>query len=248
MPHNRPQRKEKKVVRKYSAKELNWKAAPEPYYTLAEGLDPLCRTGPAQSGWKGPSPMAFSPPVRKVKAGLMQIEKNRPKKLFRFFKERKHAEDLVAGRVWLSTLKTCRNYEDPEQGDSKEGHLGECKINDALVLCTTLEFRPENFSDAIGRFCVEITDPFEFFILVSNELLLRYPIARYRQAAVIYADRELDGDERQGRIGFVKPPHLYAKQQEHRMLWTVEVDTPLTPGRVLVPGVKHLCKLHAYDD
>jgi hypothetical protein len=42
--------------------------------------------------------------------------------LYRFFPERWQAEALCAGKVWITTLETCRNYEDAAQGDSLEGH------------------------------------------------------------------------------------------------------------------------------
>lgn len=41
-------------------------------------------------------------------------------KVYRFFKEKCHAEALCKGDVWISTLKTCREYEDPLQGDPDE--------------------------------------------------------------------------------------------------------------------------------
>ncbi|HHS9474366.1 TPA: hypothetical protein ACTWZX_001408 [Raoultella ornithinolytica] len=40
--------------------------------------------------------------------------------VYRFFKEKDHAEALCQGKVWLSTLQTCRAYEDPQQGDRDE--------------------------------------------------------------------------------------------------------------------------------
>ncbi|OPY69566.1 MAG: hypothetical protein A4E62_01794 [Syntrophorhabdus sp. PtaU1.Bin002] len=42
--------------------------------------------------------------------------------VFRFFQEDWQADALARGDVWLSTLKTCREYEDPEQGDPEEAH------------------------------------------------------------------------------------------------------------------------------
>lgn len=42
------------------------------------------------------------------------------KPVYRFFKEKSHAEALCNGKVWLSTLQTCRSYEDPLQGDPGE--------------------------------------------------------------------------------------------------------------------------------
>lgn len=43
-----------------------------------------------------------------------------PHKVYRFFKEPSHADALSSGIVWLSTLETCRAYEDPYQGDPDE--------------------------------------------------------------------------------------------------------------------------------
>lgn len=40
--------------------------------------------------------------------------------VYRFFSEPEHADALAAGHVWLSTLETCRAYEDPLQGDPHE--------------------------------------------------------------------------------------------------------------------------------
>ncbi len=40
-------------------------------------------------------------------------------------------------------------------------------IEDAYVLCTTLEFSPEKLSEKFGKYCVEITDPIGFFHAVS---------------------------------------------------------------------------------
>lgn len=41
---------------------------------------------------------------------------------YRYFPERWQAEVLCEGKVWISTLETCRSYEDAAQGDSLEGH------------------------------------------------------------------------------------------------------------------------------
>ena len=41
--------------------------------------------------------------------------------VYRFFQEEQHAEALVNGRVWISTLEDCRSHEDPVRGDVGEG-------------------------------------------------------------------------------------------------------------------------------
>ena len=43
--------------------------------------------------------------------------------IYRFFPEEWQAEALINGDVWISTLETCRGYEDPEQGDSEEATM-----------------------------------------------------------------------------------------------------------------------------
>ena len=40
--------------------------------------------------------------------------------IYRFFPEKWQAEALCKGDVWISSLETCRGYEDPLQGDSEE--------------------------------------------------------------------------------------------------------------------------------
>jgi len=43
--------------------------------------------------------------------------------VYRFFNDSSHADALADGKVWLSTLETCRRYEDPKQGDPEEGSV-----------------------------------------------------------------------------------------------------------------------------
>lgn len=50
---------------------------------------------------------------------LIELE-NCNESLYRFFPEKWQAQALVDGKIWLSTLETCRNYENPAQGDSGE--------------------------------------------------------------------------------------------------------------------------------
>lgn len=50
----------------------------------------------------------------------MSDDNSRP--VYRFFKRESEADALAQGDVWLSTLETCRAYEDPKQGDPEEAH------------------------------------------------------------------------------------------------------------------------------
>ncbi|QKJ65627.1 hypothetical protein HQN60_02100 [Deefgea piscis] len=40
--------------------------------------------------------------------------------VYRFFPEEWQADELCNGNIWISTLESCRKYEDPSQGDSHE--------------------------------------------------------------------------------------------------------------------------------
>jgi len=52
---------------------------------------------------------------------LIQFDEH-AQSVYRFFKKESEAEALTRGEVWLSTLATCRKYEDPKQGDPEEAH------------------------------------------------------------------------------------------------------------------------------
>ena len=41
--------------------------------------------------------------------------------LYRFFRTSEHAQALLDGKVWISTLQKCREFECPQQGDPDEG-------------------------------------------------------------------------------------------------------------------------------
>ncbi len=41
--------------------------------------------------------------------------------IYRFFQKESYAEAFSQGKIRLSTLESCRGYEDPRQGDKKEG-------------------------------------------------------------------------------------------------------------------------------
>jgi hypothetical protein len=203
--------------------------------------------------------------------------------VYRFFQEEWEADALARGEVWLSTLETCRAYEDPEQGDPEEAHetynsghavggsddpdfvevarrsgihIGpgcsditlsnntrKTVLPDAYVLCTTNELSPDKLSETFGRYCVEITNPKDFFIRVSTILEKSTPIKEAVAGKVIYKDRHYTGMESPpGPICFVKPRDLYATQREFRLLWVPENAKGLTPFLVKCPDVAHLCK------
>jgi len=213
---------------------------------------------------------------------LIQIDE-RAQSVYRFFKKESEAEALTRGEVWLSTLATCRAYEDPKQGDPEEAHEtynsgyavggsddpelvevarrsgihigpGFNKITiknntrrtvlpDAYVLCTTIEYLPEKLSETFGKYCVEITNPREFFTNISVVLEKSVALNEAVAGKVIYKHRHYTGMEAPpGPIGFVKPPDLYASQKEFRLLWVPKMPEGITPFLLNCPNVKQLCK------
>lgn len=218
---------------------------------------------------------------RSSKALLLLGEHNHS--VYRFFQEEWQADALASGEVWLSTLETCREYEDPEQGDPEEAHenynsgyavggsddanfvevarrsgihigpgcsniiLSENKrktvLPDAYVLCTTTEFSFDKLSEKFGRYCVEITNPKTFFVLVSEFLEKSMRVKDAAAGKVIYKSRNYTGMESPpGPIGFVKPPEPYAPQREFRFLWIPENAKGLVPFLLKCPEAAQVCK------
>ena len=206
-----------------------------------------------------------------------------PLKVYRFFKEKSHAEALCNGDVWLSTIETCRRYEDPLQGDPDEAiqtynsgfisggsddsrfvsavahagiHVGpgcsgitiqNCrsfnKMPDAFVLCTTLEFQPENLNDTFGNYCVEISNVEEFFGLITKKLKGLLPIKLGAMGVVRYGSNSFYGYQPPpGQIGFVKNRDKYSSQKEFRFLWVPETFD-IQPGLVNCPELSYCCRM-----
>lgn len=206
------------------------------------------------------------------------------KPVYRFFKEKKHAEDFCRGTIWLSTLNACRKYENPLQGDPGEalhsysvdsmtgsssdaefvrkarlvsvhieGHIPNITISnatehraidDAFVLCTTIEFNPEKLSDTFGEYCVKISNPKEFFEKLSSSLEKIHPIKNKQMGEIIYDKREFTVHEQaSGQIGFVKPKDIYSEQKEFRFLWEVQEYNAIQPFLLDCPSVATLCEL-----
>lgn len=202
--------------------------------------------------------------------------------IYRFFPEEWQAESLCKGNVWMSTLETCRQYEDPLQGDPEEathtynsGHIfggsddpafvemaarsgvyigpgcsgitiSSCKniqrISDAYVLCTTKEFSPQNLSNTFGNYCVKISNPTEFFKLISIALHKKRKIREGSMGLVQYKDRDYTGlQPPPGPIGFVKPSDKYSPQKEFRLLWIPEDFESINPFLLECPEVSELC-------
>lgn len=220
---------------------------------------------------------------RATAPGVQHVAVESPDKVYRFFKDSIHADALASGKVWLSTLETCRTYEDPLQGDPHEAtheynsgyalggsndeafkliaarsgiHIGpgcsnitinNCtavqKLPDAYVLCTTEHFKPENLGDTFGRYCVEITNPPEFFRRLTAALSRLVSIQQGAFGRVIYQERRYVGlQDPPGPIGFVKPPDRYQDQREVRFLWTLSTNAKLDPFLLDAPDCAGLCR------
>lgn len=208
---------------------------------------------------------------------------NHEEKVYRFFSEAQYADAFACGDIFLSTLQKCRNYENAEQGDTKEGHeeyyidhmvggshdpqfveqarrvgfhdrggnsnitfsnvVRKTRITDAYVLCTTTNFSPEKLNDTFGAFCVEITNPRDFFLLLSEKIKAISNIRCAAAGKVIYADNRYTGmNSPNGRIGFVKAVVPYADQKEFRFLWHMEQQGELDPFVLKCPEVSGMCK------
>ncbi len=204
--------------------------------------------------------------------------------VYRFFEQESEADALVSGNVWISTLETCRNYEDPKQGDKEEarhlynsglavGGSGEpgfaeiarrsgftigpnCNsvwledityvsvIPDAYVLCTTIEFSPNELGDTFGTYCVKILDPKQFLLTVTKYLDQVVPIKKFMAGKVLYGARNYSGLDKplSGPLGFVKPPDDYTEQQEFRFLWIPEANEKIKPFLLKCPEVRNFCQ------
>lgn len=80
----------------------------------------------AKSNWWNRSPHQIDSSEFKFKRDAKkQLKQNSRKKIsevFRYFENEEHAAAFVKGEIFISTLKRCRHYEDPLQGDREEGY------------------------------------------------------------------------------------------------------------------------------
>lgn len=210
-------------------------------------------------------------------------ETESPVKVYRFFKEKWQAEALCRGEIWLSTLETCRNYEDPLQGDPDEatqsyssGFLSggssdhrfvaaaanagivigpgcsnitinncrsQTRLPDAFVLCTTREFQPENLNDTFGHYCVEISNLFEFFDILTVGLHKEVPLVECAMGNTRYSSTHFSGYHLPpGPLGFVKNKDKYAAQKEFRFLFRPDVQK-INPMLIRCPDLASFCRM-----
>ncbi|WP_459694485.1 hypothetical protein, partial [Achromobacter xylosoxidans] len=76
------------------------------------------------------------------------------------------------------TIQNCRSFK---------------QLADGFVLCTTLEFQPENLNDTFGNYCVEISNVEEFFGLITKKLKGLLPIKLGAMWVVRYGSNSFYG-------------------------------------------------------
>ena len=77
------------------------------------------------SWWNRNSQKMDSPAFRAERDAKKKLKKNSRKiipEVYRYFDNEDHAAAFVNGEIFISTLKRCREYEDPLQGDREEGY------------------------------------------------------------------------------------------------------------------------------
>lgn len=207
-----------------------------------------------------------------------------PTVLYRFFDEASHADDFVSGKIRISTVQKCREYDDPKQGDKEEATLqytiekisqdphitsninqiskrvgifvsddcenvtisnasSEMILYDAYVLCTTLEYSPDEFQEGFGKYCVRINNPYVFAKIVGHTMYLQTGIGQLIHSKINYRPRTIQQheDESLYTIGFVKPIDPYAPQKEYRFLWNVK-SLPISPIFLSCPDLSRVCE------
>jgi hypothetical protein len=116
------------------------------------------------------------------------------------------------------------------------------KIPDAWLLCTTEAYAPENMA-AFGKYCVEITSVATFFDRLTSAIRREVQIREGAHGAVRYTSRTYRFDEPEpGALGFVKPPDVFAKQREYRMVWLPLGSDPVSPRGWNVNDIRSLVR------
>jgi hypothetical protein len=122
---------------------------------------------------------------------------------------------------------------------------------DGWVLCATYT-DDAAMENTFGKYCVRIDKPLRFMQRVSLALRDEAEKSGYQWHSarggmiglVRYRAREYAGTESDpGPVGFVKPAHPYAGQEEVRMLWPAEnrVSNELEPIRFECTSIRTLC-------
>lgn len=116
-------------------------------------------------------------------------------------------------------------------------------IPDAYILCTTTNYS-EDMKEVFGNYCVEITQPEEFFHAVSTKLESQLAVKTSTYGLVTYTDRVYTKlESRPGAIGFVKPSHPYASQKECRFFWLPQNFNSIKSLFLECKEIKGMCHL-----
>ncbi|MEX5496667.1 hypothetical protein ABFV51_26025 [Pseudomonas asgharzadehiana] len=80
----------------------------------------------AKSNWWNRNPQKIDDSEfkskRDAKKQVKQNSRKQVSEVYRYFENEEHAAAFVKGEIFISTLKRCREYEDPLQGDREEGY------------------------------------------------------------------------------------------------------------------------------
>lgn len=119
--------------------------------------------------------------------------------IYKFVKSESHANAMESGWFFISTLDTCRKYEEPGRGDLGEGAFEmrtttvESRVQyrdasresilttrtsvtqpyttqDCYIFCTTSSYNYESMSKQFGEFCVRINNPALFCTLLGASI------------------------------------------------------------------------------
>jgi hypothetical protein len=66
--------------------------------------------------------MSQAAPIFRAKH-TVEFEHDPGTPVYRFFQDPQYADDFLNGKIWISTLGTCRGYENPQQGDPSEATM-----------------------------------------------------------------------------------------------------------------------------
>jgi hypothetical protein len=123
------------------------------------------------------------------------------------------------------------------------GNVAERRLDDAMVLCFSLEFSDE-LATHMGQYCVEVIRTEAFFRGLTDALARHGQVVLDGTADRVYYDaHDLNFQNRHARagrtLGFTKTPN-FSREMEYRMLWVPTI--PDAPFLFDAPGLYGLSK------
>lgn len=125
----------------------------------------------------------------------------------------------------------------------KNSTYKEC-IEDAYLLCTTTQCRPEDFTDDFGDYCVEITDPLKMMEMITQTLHRTSKVTHCQYREIKYRSRAFQQEEIIDiPMEFLKPDtDIYMSQNEFRYVWYTDVS-PIMPINIECGSFSEFCKI-----